>query len=248
MGRRLLELERPIDEVDEHKEVVVLGMISSVMRFCTKFYELGSLVDCFQGNRKVLLGLHEEFSKLEKDLASSGVHISTPECKEWDEEDEKASKKSKKAKKVTVGSDKKTKKNKDAECSSGDQENVVTLQFEKVATEVGLDDDVASACVLPKVNGAFSKKRKRKKYGWKKISEWGANQSRGCPLPPLSLRIPPSVTPRGSALKEGIPPGPIREMPLMTNKAKPVKKVRKVKKNMHPPVKRTKKLKSKPSK
>lgn len=30
------------------------------------------------------------------------------------------------------------------------------------------------------------------------------------PLPPESLRMPPSATPRGSALKKGVPPGPIR--------------------------------------
>lgn len=32
------------------------------------------------------------------------------------------------------------------------------------------------------------------------------------PLPPQSLRVPPSATPRGSALKKGVPPGPIRIM------------------------------------
>ncbi|XVF64226.1 hypothetical protein PTKIN_Ptkin09bG0151600 [Pterospermum kingtungense] len=67
------------------------------------------------------------------------------------------------------------------------------------------------------------------------------------PLPPLSLRLPPSATPRGSALKKGIPPGPIREMPPMAKKlkkAKSVKKVRKLRKSMFPLVKRTKKMKS----
>ncbi|KAE8653941.1 hypothetical protein F3Y22_tig00117056pilonHSYRG00549 [Hibiscus syriacus] len=335
MGRRLLELKWPVDEFDESDEVVVLGMISSVMRFSTKFYELSSSGDCCQGNRKVLLGLHEEFSKLENDLVSSGINISIPECKERDEEvglpelipiasemevdssngasepvkfhvNGSVKKSLKKSKKV------KTKKNKDFECSSGGQENDVMipaessgsnneqngdgdsitftepvianlqLQFEKVAAEVGLDGDVASVSDLPKVNGgAFSKKRKRERNmdGEKSQNGEQTNQddgevdetARSCensskrvrfsmnnnlvwkphsPLPPLSLRIPPSVTPRGSALKKGIPPGPIREMPLMTKKvkkAKSVKKVRKVKKNMHPIVKRTKKLKSKSS-
>eukprot|EP01018_Ginkgo_biloba_P011504 Gb_07521 [translate_table: standard] len=32
------------------------------------------------------------------------------------------------------------------------------------------------------------------------------------PLPPQNLRVPPSATPRGSALKKGVPPGPIRIM------------------------------------
>ncbi|KAL0428325.1 UNVERIFIED_CONTAM: hypothetical protein Slati_3007300 [Sesamum latifolium] len=44
------------------------------------------------------------------------------------------------------------------------------------------------------------------------------------PLPPESLRLPPSVTPRGSALKKGVPPGPIIEMPSVMKKAKQKKK------------------------
>ncbi|BAT76806.1 hypothetical protein VIGAN_01486300 [Vigna angularis var. angularis] len=46
------------------------------------------------------------------------------------------------------------------------------------------------------------------------------------PLPPQSLRLPPSATPRGSALKKGVPPGPIREMPPPMKKQK-MKKARK---------------------
>ena len=152
------------------------------------------------------------------------------------------------------------------------------LQFEKVAAEVGLNSDVATACDLPKVNGAVSKKRKRAKGasgrkpqngeltgeadgegdGTAKTCENSTKRVRfsmksnlvwkpHSPLPPLSLRLPPSVTPRGSALKQGIPPGPIKEMPPMTKKgkkAKSVKKARKVIKSMYPLVKRTKKLKS----
>ncbi|CAM6097151.1 unnamed protein product [Calypogeia fissa] len=37
---------------------------------------------------------------------------------------------------------------------------------------------------------------------------------KGAPLPPLSLRTPPSATPRGSALKPGVQPGPIRTRPI----------------------------------
>lgn len=62
------------------------------------------------------------------------------------------------------------------------------------------------------------------------------------PLPPQSLRLPPSATPRGSALKKGVPPGPIREMPLPTKKQK-MKKARKAIKGVSPSVKRPKKLK-----
>lgn len=88
MGRRLLELKTSIEEVDQGDDVVVLGTISLVMGFSKKFYELGSSVDCCQGNRKILLGVHEEFLKLEKDLTSLGIDISIPECNEGGEEDE----------------------------------------------------------------------------------------------------------------------------------------------------------------
>ncbi|MBA0838561.1 hypothetical protein Goarm_004370 [Gossypium armourianum] len=339
-GRRLLELKQSGDEVDESDDVVVFGTIGLVMGFSTKFYELGSSVDCCQGNRKAVLALHEEFLKLEKDLTSLGIDISIPEGNEGNEEDEvpelipvggetdanvsndvlepvevnitgsakKATKKSKKAKKATGDNGKKTKKSKKAECSPADQENDVKLpaevassnieqngdgdsiiftesvisnlqlQFEKVAAEVGLNSDVATACDLPKVKGAVSKKRKRAKGangqkpqngeltgeadgegdGTAKTCENSTKRVRfsmksnlvwkpHSPLPPLSLRLPPSVTPRGSALKQGIPPGPIKEMAPMTKKgkkAKSVKKARKVIKSMYPLVKRTKKLKS----
>ncbi|KAG4162362.1 hypothetical protein ERO13_D01G111500v2 [Gossypium hirsutum] len=226
MGRRLLELKTSIEEVDQGDDVVVLGTISLVMGFSKKFYELGSSVDCCQGNRKILLGVHEEFLKLEKDLTSLGIDISIPECNEGGEEDEvpelvpiasemelnisdgaselveangngsvrKASKKCKKVKKATRNSGKKTKKNNNAKCTVADEEKDVMvpaesassniekngegdsitftesvisnlqLQFEKVAEEVGLNSDVASACDLPKVNGTVSKKRKRGKH------------------------------------------------------------------------------------
>lgn len=42
------------------------------------------------------------------------------------------------------------------------------------------------------------------------------------PLPPHSLRVPPSATPRGSALKKGVPPGPI--LVLSENSVSPKKK------------------------
>ncbi|KAE8674576.1 hypothetical protein F3Y22_tig00111745pilonHSYRG00142 [Hibiscus syriacus] len=339
MGRSFLELKRSEGEVDDGDDVVVLGTISLLMGFSTKFYELGSSVDCGQGNRKTVLALHEEFLKLEKDLMSLGIYISIPEGEEEDEVPElipiasdvdvsndgsepievnindsakKAVKKSKKGKRLTGGSGKKTKKNKKTECSPADQENDVKLpvevassnieqngdgdsltftesvvsnlqlQFERVAAEVGFNGDAASACDLPKVNAAVSKKRKRAKSMDGKKSQNGELTSgadgegdgtaKTCenstkrvrfsmknnlvwkphsPLPPLSLRLPPSVTPRGSALKQGIPPGPIREMPAVTKKTKKaisVKKARKkVIKSMHPMVKCTKKLKSTPS-
>ncbi|KAJ6764882.1 hypothetical protein OIU74_023703 [Salix koriyanagi] len=64
------------------------------------------------------------------------------------------------------------------------------------------------------------------------------------PLPPQSLRIPPSVTPRGSALKKGIPPGPVREMPAKKRMQQRAKSMKKVIKGISPATKRVKKLKS----
>ncbi|XP_043719847.1 ribosomal RNA processing protein 1 homolog isoform X2 [Telopea speciosissima] len=68
------------------------------------------------------------------------------------------------------------------------------------------------------------------------------------PLPPQSLRLPPSATPRGSALKKGIPAGPIREIPPTTKRVKlktsSVKKGRKAKKSVLPAIKQLRKLRS----
>lgn len=51
------------------------------------------------------------------------------------------------------------------------------------------------------------------------------------PLPPENLRVPPSATPRGSALKKGVPPGPIciiknspRKKPALRQRSVPVRK------------------------
>ncbi|KAJ4709187.1 ribosomal RNA processing protein 1-like [Melia azedarach] len=155
------------------------------------------------------------------------------------------------------------------------------MQFEKVAAEVGLDNNVESACGLPKLkaNGTASKKRKRvKNKDGRQLQNPGLikeDDTDGCltaksgeksskkvrfsmknnlvwkpqsPLPPQSLRLPPSVAPRGSALKKGVPPGPVREMPLASKKvkqrAKSVKKARKVIKIINPALKGAKKLKS----
>ncbi|KAJ7955877.1 ribosomal RNA processing protein 1-like [Quillaja saponaria] len=149
------------------------------------------------------------------------------------------------------------------------------MQFEKIAAEVGLDDDVASACHIPKatLNRIALKKRKRSKslngqqsenremsigddevIATAKSGERSAKKVRfsmksnlvwkpHSPLPPQSLRLPASVTPRGSALKKGVAPGPIREMPPLNKKVK-LKKARKAIKVIPTGVKRPRKLKS----
>eukprot|EP00252_Welwitschia_mirabilis_P014942 TRINITY_DN33028_c0_g1_i1.p1 TRINITY_DN33028_c0_g1~~TRINITY_DN33028_c0_g1_i1.p1 ORF type:complete len:598 (-),score=90.72 TRINITY_DN33028_c0_g1_i1:242-2035(-) len=61
-----------------------------------------------------------------------------------------------------------------------------------------------------------------------------------CPLPPEILRVPPSAMPRGSALKKGVPPGPIRVVKESPRKKASLKKktaaVRKSKKSNNLPV------------
>ncbi|XP_021815980.1 ribosomal RNA processing protein 1 homolog [Prunus avium] len=149
-------------------------------------------------------------------------------------------------------------------------DNVISnlqMQFEKIAAEAGLDGDVPSACDLPTASdkGPVSKKRKRVKKAVEEDVEGGTNAKSGeksakkvkfsmksnlvwkpqSPLPPQDLRVPPSATPRGSALKKGVPPGPIREMPLPTKKVKMVRVV--TAKKARKAIKRIKKLKSRPT-
>ncbi|PQP99681.1 ribosomal RNA processing protein 1 homolog [Prunus yedoensis var. nudiflora] len=149
-------------------------------------------------------------------------------------------------------------------------DNVISnlqMQFEKIAAEAGLDGDVPSACDLPTASdkGPVSKKRKRVKKSVEEDVEGGTNAKSGeksakkvkfsmksnlvwkpqSPLPPQDLRVPPSATPRGSALKKGVPPGPIREMPLPTKKVKMVRVV--TAKKARKAIKRIKKLKSRPT-
>lgn len=330
MGRSLLEEKKKKSGGDVGDvEMENLGTVVLVMGFAAKFYELGSSTECFQGNRKVLFGLHEQFLKLEKDLEISGVVIEIPVVKPVDDEevpelipivnDEaqavasgllleapevaanggvgKSSKKNKRAKKGSSrGSSKKIKVK-----SLNDDEDVIIsygessssepitggesidfsksfksnlqMEFEKVAEEEGLDKDGDTTLHdSPEVTvkkGGITKKRKRArsvgvgesdkpvlnghvdasaKSGGEKSEKkvrfaiknnlvWKPQS----PLPPQSVRIPPSVTPRGSALKKGVPPGPIRQMPTAAKRVKS-KKARKVMKTTSPATKRQRKL------
>ncbi|KAG1331910.1 ribosomal RNA processing protein 1 [Cocos nucifera] len=134
-------------------------------------------------------------------------------------------------------------------------------QFEKAAAEAGLANDSERPSALPAtlVTDSVPKKRKRAKTAEGKAivngsdangesiagksGEKSAKKVRfsmknnlvwkpHSPLPPQSLRVPPSATPRGSALKKGIPPGPIKETPPTVKKIKvkanSVKKGRKI--------------------
>ncbi|KAI3687809.1 hypothetical protein L1987_81512 [Smallanthus sonchifolius] len=317
MGKSLLGRKKDGEDDLDDTEVVNLGTIALKMGFAAKFYELGSASDCFQGNRKVLFGLNKEFSKLEKDLAASGIVIQFPtvEVDNDDEDDpdlvpivadetQKASCKS-----VVEGSKKSSKKKKKKEAKEGldsgkqesgkenDNGNMIITnvesasndisftelfksnlqkEFEKVAEEDGLDKEGESSLhedlsTITISSSKVSKKRKRAKSVEARVSQnvdvteqggTGTAMKSGeksakkvrfsknnlvwkpqSPLPPQSLRIPPSVTPRGSALKKGVPPGPIREMPPAAKKVKKKKtKVRKVMKTTSPAMKRLRKL------
>ncbi|KAE9601619.1 hypothetical protein Lal_00040514 [Lupinus albus] len=328
MGKRLLEVKKSGVEVDSADEVVVLGTIAIVMGFSGKFFEMGSSPDCVQGNRKVLFELHEEFLKLEKDVAASGFDFSVPDIV-VDQNEEKEPildhvangvevgevedaevvanatrlKKCKKVKKDSVDIAKKSKKKnkkspavddkesiarEDVENSNDEQvndESTIQLnedaisnlqkQFEIVASEAGLEDGVASACDAPQTKPVSQKRKRTKNLKGKaspvsgsnggdaldsavaKSGEKSAKKVRFAmknnlvwkpqsPLPPQSLRLPPSATPRGSALKKGVPAGPIREMLPATKKPK-LKKARKAIIGLAPAVKRLRKLKSQSS-
>lgn len=143
-------------------------------------------------------------------------------------------------------------------------------QFEKVAAEVGLvNGNTNSADVVGTLEvNSVPKKRKRGKNvdmqaagssidasGGNTVGKSGEKSAKKVrfsmksnlvwkphsPLPPQSLRLPPSATPRGSALKKGVPPGPIREFSSAAKKVK-VKKARKGAKSVSPAIKRLWKL------
>ncbi|KFK26287.1 hypothetical protein AALP_AA8G228200 [Arabis alpina] len=78
------------------------------------------------------------------------------------------------------------------------------------------------------------KSSKRVRFAMKNNLVWKPH----CPLPPQDLRLPPSATPRGSALKKGIPAGPVRQLPSQIRKTK-----KKVRPNTRKGVKTIKKLK-----
>ncbi|XP_072981892.1 uncharacterized protein [Typha latifolia] len=148
-------------------------------------------------------------------------------------------------------------------------------QFEKAAAEAGMGNGSLNSVLATPVNGAVVKKRKRAKSEDRQAildgdnvdgrSTSGKNKDNSVkkvrfsmksnlvwkphsPMPPQSLRLPPSATPRGSALKKGVLPGPIKETPPGAKKSKlkasSAKKTRKGSKSPSSAVKRLRKLQS----
>lgn len=143
-------------------------------------------------------------------------------------------------------------------------------QFEKAAAEAGMVNGGSSSSALP-ASGKAAKKRKRAKSADRlSVSDGDDVSSEGTiisqdgeksgkkvrfsmknnlvwkphnPLPPQCLRLPPSATPRGSALKKGVLPGPIKETPTPVKKTKPkAKSAKKVLKKPSSAAKRLRKL------
>ncbi|VFR00881.1 unnamed protein product [Cuscuta campestris] len=334
IGGSLLEKKRKGVEENESYAVVALGLIAMKMGFSGKFFEIGSSLDCLQGNRKTVFKLHEEFLKLEKRYRTSGVDIVLPEVSVDEEEipelvpivngvtkEDDASechidesfRRCKKAKMMQDGSNEngKKKKNKkengvalDGEeemskegknkcdrsenASHGENiektvaengisvdsdslsESVISnlrMEFEKVAAEISPGNEAdkpnttikkkrkrgksvksIESCIADAHNAGDSvvsagkseeKSAKKVRFAMKNNLVWKPHS----PMPPQSLRLPPSSTPRGSALKKGVPPGPIREMPLAKKKRKLKKKGKKMN-TISPAMKRLKKTKA----
>ncbi|XP_022868005.1 ribosomal RNA-processing protein 1 homolog, partial [Olea europaea var. sylvestris] len=65
MGREFLVKKKTGVHCDEKGGDVLLAVVALKMGFSGRFYEVGSSVECLQGNRNVVLGLNEEFLKLE---------------------------------------------------------------------------------------------------------------------------------------------------------------------------------------
>ncbi|CAK8538963.1 unnamed protein product [Lathyrus sativus] len=231
-GRILLEVKKS-GCGDAH--VVNLGTIALVMGFSSKLFELASDPGCVQSNRQVLFELHNEFLKLEKDVFDSGFEFSIPDSVDrvvLDSVDKvkKPKKKKRKIKKSDaeaclddgVATGVVSKKRKRTTNSKGETSQGVVCKKRKRTEnskgETSQDFDLNTADVEDV--SALAKSREKSSKNVKFSMESNLVWKQHTPLPPQSLRIPPSATPRGSALKKGLPPGPIREMPLPTKKVK----------------------------
>lgn len=137
-------------------------------------------------------------------------------------------------------------------------------QFEKAAAEAGMPVTPVTAKVAKKRKRSKSSDRSSEVSGGGVGSEGNVPAQDGdksgkkvrfsmksnlvwnppTPLPPQCLRLPPSATPRGSALKSGVRPGPIKESSTPVKKAKAKAKSAKklLKKSPSSAVKRLRKL------
>ncbi|KAJ7542451.1 hypothetical protein O6H91_10G107300 [Diphasiastrum complanatum] len=93
------------------------------------------------------------------------------------------------------------------------------IELEKTPCQTDEDGEASEfsplVCKEKQESSGSEKKVKKVRFSLKHNLAWKPKS----PLPPQSLRLPPSSTPRGSALKKGVPPGPIKasvtpEMPM----------------------------------
>ncbi|KAI3472427.1 hypothetical protein Pfo_029548 [Paulownia fortunei] len=336
MGKEIMIKKRMAVDCDEKNGDILLGVVALRMGLSGRFYEVGSSLDCIQGNRKVVLGLHEEFLKLEKDLESSGIEIAIPEysnaggsgdyhevpqlipidfdpikgngeigtregAEDARDEDQKKKKKRKDDNGVSeinsmieengdlvrvngtkilqshTGSENSLSNDLESDGTALALNETVILnlqkQFEKVAAEMGSKtDEDSDFSDTPLISVKHSKRKRTKgvdgqepgnpntnrtgdggvdaaaksveksakkvRFAMKNNLVWKPQN----PLPPESLRLPPSVTPRGSALKKGVPAGPIIEMPSVMKKVKKKKKAQNRLKSATSMTKRRKKM------
>ncbi|XP_057855791.2 uncharacterized protein LOC131065323 isoform X2 [Cryptomeria japonica] len=107
-------------------------------------------------------------------------------------------------------------------------------RIRELNSEIGLNGGLSSAsyhesdkdsvcsdlfCDATSAGGSVQKIAKRVRFSLKNNIVWRPHS----PLPPESLRVPPSATPRGSALKRGVPPGPVCIMKKSPRKKPPPK-------------------------
>jgi ribosomal RNA-processing protein 1 len=98
-----------------------------------------------------------------------------------------------------IGGKKKRKRGKTAEVTEPSSSENTSSPGQLLGKSIGVD----------RTPGSNSTKKKKVKFVLKNNIVWKPNN----PLPPQSMRTPPSATPRGSALKKGVPAGPIRVTP-----------------------------------
>ncbi|XP_051141994.1 uncharacterized protein LOC127258944 [Andrographis paniculata] len=279
MGKDLLSKKKMGMEFDEKDGDTLLGVVALRMGFSGRLYVLGSSPDCVPGNRKVVLGLHSEFLKLENDLVSSGVEIVEPDYRydvemppliapmNFDRITDKQRRKKKMKPKKKSDDDDSDRVNGDGNVRlissfedeidgeaalSLNQDVISNLRehFDKFGAEIGTETDedsdsdsdsfesslknskqkrMDSDHCCPNENGmttSSDKSVKRVRFSMKSNLIWKPQN----PLPPESLRLPPSVMPRGSALKKGVLPGPVVEIPDVEKKVKQKKGKKKKKK------------------
>ncbi|KAF6173576.1 hypothetical protein GIB67_022935 [Kingdonia uniflora] len=228
-GNGYLETKKEGDsDVKSFVKLEVYGAATLKLGFSMKFFELGSSSNFLQGNRKVLFSLHDDFPKLEKgpevdengkmdevpDLVPNIDMVSEVNTEGSNGSDGKGSKKTKKGKKAS-GETKssKKKKNEITDLNALEvKEEMIGNGFEKVAAEVGMDVDGRSSFSVNE-NSDVGKIRgtsvTKVRFQMNNNLVWKPHN----PLPPQSVRVPPSTTPRGSAFEKGVSAGPVREMP-----------------------------------